>query len=287
MTSAWEAFGGSGIFLISVLYAAAFFGLGYRLWGQQGLRTPGGLLLTMAVCMTPLAVYGLQRGLDIWGFDDPGEYRSFHRWIEGGWFYMEVATIVTGLLALRFFRFPFLTAPIAFALWYISMDLTPILFEGEDFAWHERQLVSAWFGLAMIAGSYFIDHRTRQDFAFWGYLFGLVAFWGGLSTMDSGNELSKFFYFLINLLLMGLSVFLQRKVFLVFGAIGTFGYIGQLAFRVFEDSMLFPFALTLVGLTVLYGGILLRRHGSRIEQGLIATMPDWMTKLRPAARSTA
>lgn len=284
MTNAWESFGGAGIFTISVLYAAVFVGLGYKWWDRPGLRIPSGLLVTMGVCMTPLAVYGLQRWLGIWAFDDPGEYKSFHRWIKGGWLFMEIVTICAGLLALRFFKFPFLTAPIAFALWYMSMDLTPIIFESDVFSWDERKFVSLWFGVVMIVGTYLIDQRTKEDFAFWGYLFGVFAFWGGLSLMDSDNELSKFLYFLTNVLLMGMSVFLQRKVFVIFGAIGSFGYIGYLASDVFAHSALFPFILTIVGAMILYCGILLHRHGKKIEQNLVAAMPEWMREMRPSAR---
>lgn len=234
--------------------------------------------------MTPLAVYGLQRWFGIWAFDEPGEYRSFHHWLKGGWLFMEVATIGVGFVALRFFKFPFFTAPIALALWCMSMDLTPIIFESDKLFWEERKLVSLWFGVVMIAGSYLIDHRTREDFAFWGYLFGVIAFWGGLSLVNSDSELSKFLYFLTNILLMGMSVFLQRKVFVIFGAIGSFGYVGYLASNVFADSALFPFILTIIGAMILYSGILLHRHGKKIEQSLVSAMPEWMRKLRPSVR---
>lgn len=105
MTTAWEELGGGGIFLVSVLFTALFISSGTFIWRNQSLRVPGGLLITMAVCMTPLMVYGLQRWLGIWPFDDPGVYQSFHRWIRGGWFPMEVATIAAGILALRFLSF--------------------------------------------------------------------------------------------------------------------------------------------------------------------------------------
>jgi len=287
MTKAWESLGGAGIFTISVIYAVMFIGLGYRWWGREELKVSSGLLVTMGVCMTPLAVYGLQRWLGVWAFDDPGEYKSFHRWIKGGWFFMELATVVIGLVALRYFKFPFLTVPIAFALWYMSMDLTPIIFDGDPHPWKGRKMVSLWFGLAMIAGSYLIDRRTREDFAFWGYLFGTIAFWCGLSLMDSNNEVSKFLYFLTNVLLMGVSVFLQRKVFVIFGAIGSFGYIGYLASDIFADSMLFPFVLTIMGAMILYCGILLHRHGKKIEQSLVSAMPEWMRELRPSFRKAS
>lgn len=284
MTSAWEDIGGQGVFAISVLYAAVFVGLGYRWWDRPGLRVPSGLLVTMGVCMTPLAVYGLQRWIGIWGFDDPGEYRDFHRWIKGGWFLMEISTVLAGLLALRFFKFPFLTAPIAFALWYMSMDVTPIIFGTEDYSWDQRKIVSLWFGLAMLAGSYFVDRRTEKDFTFWTYLYGVMAFWGGLTMLESDSELSKFIYFLINLTLIGLSVFLQRKVFVVFGAAGSFVYVGHLAAHVFEDSIMFPLVLTIFGAMTLYCGVLLHRHGSDFEQRLVSAMPPWMKALRPGNR---
>ena len=287
MGTAWEAFGGGGIFLISAAYAAAFLVIGSMVWQHGGLRVPGGLLITMAVCMTPLAIYGLQRWLGVWGFDDPGEYRDFHVWIRGGWFAMEVATIAAGVIALWFFRFPFLTAPIAFVLWYMSMDLTPIISGGTDFDWELRLLVSLWFGLAMIAGTYVIDHRTKEDFAFWGYLFGLIAFWGGLTMLKSDSELSKFFYFLINLALMGMSVFLRRRAFMVFGALGVLGYVGYLAHNIFADSILFPFVLTVIGLGIIYLGIQLKRHAAKLEQGVENALPGWTKRLRPSERAGA
>ena len=235
--------------------------------------------------MTPLAVYGFQRWSGLWAFDDPGEYRDFHRWIRGGWFAMEIATLVVAFLALRFFHFPFLTAPIAVVLWFLSMDLTPILSGGDfSFTWDLRSQVSLWFGLAMIAGAYCVDRRTQEDYAFWIYLFGLFAFWGGMSLMNSGSEISMFLYFLINVTLMWLSVFLSRRAFMVFGAMGVFAYVAHLA-ALFEDSFLFPFVLTAIGLLVIFLGIQLKRHNARISRAIEENMPGWMKRLRPAERA--
>jgi hypothetical protein len=285
MNTTWEVFGGPGIVAISGLYAVIFILCAHKLQHNTTMNIPCGLLITMAVCMTPLIVYGLQRWLNVWAFDDPGEYQSFHRWIKGGWFWMEIATIAAGLVALRFYKFAFLTAPIAFTLWYLSMDLTPILFEGDDYSFNERKWVSLVFGLFMILGSYFVDLKSKNDFSFWGYLFGTIAFWGGLSLMDSNNELSRLFYFLINITMLGTAVFLQRKVFLIFGGIGCFAYFAHLASALFEDSMFFPFALTLLGIAILYFGILINRHGRKIEANLISAMPQWMRALRPSERT--
>jgi hypothetical protein len=139
------------------------------------------------------------------------------------------------------------------------------------------------FGLAVLLGAYLVDLRGKvgEDFAFWGYLFGLLAFWGGLSVMNSTSELSKFEYFSINLVLIALSVLLRQRAFIVFGSFGVMGYIGHLAYRVFEHSLLFPFILTLIGILVIYLGVLYQRNGTVIDGFVRSQLPESMEQLVP------
>ncbi len=285
MTLGWERFGGGGIFLISSLYALLFALTGRTLWYKENLVVPGGLLFTLAVWMTPLAVYGLERMAGFWPSSDPGTFRDFHVWIRGSWILMELATILVGLIALRFIRFPFLTFPVSFALWYMSMDLTPLIVGNDHFTWHARLWVSAVFGLVMLLFAYVVDHRTDADYAFWLYLFGTMAFWGGLSLMESGSEVSKFVYCMINVCLMVLSVFLDRRVFMVFGALGVFGYLGHLSWTIFKDSMVFPFALTFIGILVIYVGVQYQRNQQKIAEAVLGVIPPGMQKLLPQRRA--
>jgi hypothetical protein len=284
MNLGWERFGGGGIFLISAVYALCFVLAGRTLWYKEKLQVPGGLLFTMAVCMTPLAIYGLERLTGIWPQADPGVYRGYHIWVKGSWFLMEVGTILAGVVALRFIRFPFLTAPIAFSLWYMSMDLTPLLFGQTDFTWNQRLWVSLWFGLAVLLVSYIIDRRTEEDYALWGYLFGMLAFWGGLSLMESGSEFRRLLYCLINIGLILLSVLLDRRVFIVFGSLGVFGYLSHLAYRVFKDSLLFPFVLSILGILLIYLGIKYQRNREAIDRFILALVPEELRQLLPQKR---
>lgn len=132
--------------------------------------------------------------------------------------------------------------------------------------------------------SYLTDRRTKEDFAFWGYLFGLIAFWGGLSLMESGSEFRKFLYCLINLVLMFVAVFLERRAFLVFGAMGVFGYLGHLSYSIFKDSMLFPLALTFIGLLVIFLGVTYQRKRVAIESFVLSLAPNAIRRLRPIER---
>jgi hypothetical protein len=247
------------------------------------MHIPGGLLITMAVSITPLAVYGLERLLKMWPTADPGTYRDFHVYVRSGWLWMELETVLAGLIALRFIRFPFLTAPIAFVLWYLSMDLAPAIC-GRDLAWNQRAWVSVAVGAVMIAIAWIVDRRTREDFAFWLYLFGLMAFWGGFSSMSSSSELMKFLYLLLNLAMIVASVLLERRAFLVFGGLGVFGYLSWEAWHTFEGSIAFPFALSAIGLLILFGAVKYARNREALDKQLNALVPEWLERRLPRAR---
>lgn len=282
LTMAWDDLSAGSLLGMVLLYAGIFGAIGSWLW-RGGHRIPGGILVTAAVCLTPMVVYALQSFLGLWTGDHPGVYRDFFHWMRSGWALMEVATVVVGVAVLRFCRFPFLTMPVAFSLWFLSMDLVAVLYGGE-FSWEQRAQVSLWFGLAMLAGAYLVDRRTREDYAFWGYLFGMLAFWGGLTAQDSDSELAKFGYCMVNVLLIFLSPLLQRRVFIIFGSLGVAGYLGHLARGVFRDDLVFTAALSCVGLAVIGLGLLYHRHQARIEARLNALLPELIRNTLPRYR---
>lgn len=266
MSNCWEGLGGAGLLVVAICYAVCFVIGGRRSWEKPEYRVPGGLLITAAVCMVPLAIYGLERWTGYWPAGDPGAYRNFHPHINGSWILMELGTIVAGLVALRFWRFPFLTAPIAYSLWYLSMDLVALVYGHGELGWEEKKLVSVCFGAALLFGSYGVDLRSKRgDFSFWGYLFGLMIFWGALTSMDSDSELGKLAYCLINLGLLFLSLALRRKAFLIFGAVGVSIYIGHLAHRVFADTPLFPAVLCALGVGIMVLGLKYQKNRKRLE----------------------
>jgi hypothetical protein len=272
MTLGFERFGGWGLLLIALAYGAAGLWLTNTLLHRYRLPVAAGITAAFVVALTPLAVYGLQSAMGWWV--DGRVYRAYHTQIDWRWIAMELATLACGAIMLWRYRLPFLVMPIAVTLWYMSMDLTPVLFGDEQTTWKLQALVSLWFGLFVVALAFWVDMRSRheKDYAFWLYLFGVMAFWGGLSVMDSESELGKFLYFCINIAMILLGAILSRRVFTVFGALGAAGYLGYLSYDVFQDSMLFPFVLTLIGLGVIYLGIVWQRHEKAITKKLRALL---------------
>jgi hypothetical protein len=282
-TLAFAAMGGFALTATAVIYAALFTIAGHHLWYARNLRIPGGLLIAIAVSMAPLAVYGIQEAFGAWGqFGRPGTVHDFYVWIKGSWVFMEVAAIVAGVIALRFYPFPFIVMIIAFALWFMSMDLTPWVFGRAEFTWDERREVSVWFGLGVLVVAWFVDrYRRGGDFAFWLHLFGMMAFWGGLSLKSSDSEIAKALYCLLNVGLILLSVVLRRRVYAVFGTFGVAGYLGYLSYDVFKDSLLFPFVLSAIGVSVIAAGLHYHKHQDAIAAWLERYLPEVVTFLRP------
>lgn len=272
MTLGWETFGGWGIFFISLAYAGVGLKLA-QLFQNKGHAVPAGICATFVVALTPLAIYGLQQALGFW--PDESVYREYHQYIKWHWLYMELGTLAVGVIVAWLYKYPFLIMPIAVTLWYMSMDVA-VMITGDVWDFEFRALVSMYFGLLMILLAFWVDVRARKtvDYAFWLYIFGVMAFWGGMTAQHSDSELSKFIYFCINLLMIGIGVLLVRRVFVVFGALGGSFYLGYLASDVFKDSWLFPIALTAIGLLIIYLGVLWQRNEKVITEKARSFLPE-------------
>ena len=285
ITQAWDRLPGVMLTAIAVLYAVLFGGVGYWLSRRAATRVPGGVLVTVAVCMTPLAVYGIERQIGWWPAGDPVGYANFHPLINGSWVLLEALTILASGVALRAVRFPFITAPAAYALWYLSMDL-PRLVTGHTFTFHQQCWISVVFGLVMMGVGYVADGEAEQDVAFWFYLFGLLTFSGGLVVMGDGTQLGRAAFCAVHLLLMILSIVLQRRAFLVFGALGVAGYLAEEAQRYFKDSLSFSLALTVLGVLLIVAGLLYKRHEADLAERFARWIPH-RVRHRHAAQTHA
>ena len=281
MNTVWDSFRGLGLFMIAAVYAAVFCGMARYL--KEKSIVLRGLFVVMAVCMTPLAVFGLQTEWGVWPFEEPGKYRVFYHYVRGGWFPMELVTLMTGFVSLRFAKIPFAMAPVAFTLWFMSMDMAPII-AGGIFQTGLRERVSIVFGLCMILLGFWVDRRARIDYAKWLYIFGGITFWGGLTMLQSGSEWTKLIYCLINVGLMFTGLLLERQVFVILGGIGFFSYLGHLSWTVFAKSFAFPFVLTALGLSIVYCGWLYHRKYAVLQRWVERITPEGVRFLLPRNR---
>jgi hypothetical protein len=182
--------------------------------------------------------------------------------------------------------------PIAVTLWYMSMDLAMLWLPANAApwsagAWQFRKWFSIAFGLLVLAFALGVDIRLRfgKDYAFWLYLFGVLAFWGGVTSLGSDLLSGKLVYLTINLALVVAGALLVRRAFTVFGAIGIAFVLSDLSWRFFKDSWLFPIALTLIGLAIVYAGIWWSRNEPRVSARLQHLLPMQVRELVASRRA--
>lgn len=272
----WADVGFGALFVTCSAYCIFFVFIANFLWKKE-LKTPAGLLYVACVATVPLLVFAFQHMVGIFPSSDKmySEYSNFHIFIRGGWIAMEIATILAGLVVLKYRQVPFVTLPIAWSAWYLSMDIVPLLFGAfREPTWDERKFVSLIFGLGLIIIAFLQDKKGKKDFSHWYYIFGVIIFWSSLSSYLFENEFALFVFALLNIGFMLTSILLQRKVFMVFGAIGFIGYLGHLAYNVFKDSAIFPIVLVAIGLLIIFFGIYYKKNAKIIQEKLLQSLPE-------------
>jgi hypothetical protein len=287
MTLGFQAMGVKGLLLIGLAYAFGALKVADH-FKAKALPVPAGLLATLAVVLVPLILWCLQSLAGAWPEGGSRNYSDYHHLIDWRWLMLEFGTLAAAAVLLWRYKLPFMVMPVAVTLWYMSMDVANGLMQIDGWDYKFMRDVSLVFGLATCAMAMWVDVRTRlskdmewrQDFAYWLYIFGAIMFWCSLSMRDSDNEFGKFMYALLNVLLVLLGAAIGRRVFTVFGALGVAGYLGYLSHRVFQDSLLFPFALTLLGLGVVWLGVKWQRNEAAINAYLSRWVPEG---LRPRA----
>lgn len=284
ITIAWDAMGAWPLLVFGIGVAILAWALTRRFVEVHRQPVAAGTMAALLVATAPMIVFALQHVSGAWSGDQ--SYRDYHYWIDWRWLMMEFATLAAGAVVLWRFRLPFAMLPIAVTLWYLSMDVAAFLAQDQEgwfseAGWKLRATVSMLFGAGMVGIALWIELRQhagqgrldRRDFAFWLYVVGVLTFWGGLSSQDSGSEFGKLIYCAINVGLIGLGAALARRVFVVFGAFGVIGYLGYLSYQVFEDSLVFTVVLGALGIAIVYAGLWWSRHEAQLHAQLSALLP--------------
>lgn len=280
MTLGFQQMGPMALLLLGVAYLWAALKVADHFKGR-GLMVPAGLLATLAVFLVPLIVWSGQHLMGWWPPGGSDSLASYHTRIDWRWLTLELATLAAGVVMLWRCRLPFMVMPLALTLWYLSMDVANMLLLDHRWEWEFMRDMSLVFGIGTVAVALWVDVRTRlsqsaewrQDFAFWLYIFGTTMFWCGLSLNDSGSELAKLGYCALNVALVLLGAAIGRRVFTVYGAFGVLLYLGHLSHKVFQDSFMFPFALTVLGLGLVALGVWWQRNEAAIAARLSAFVP--------------
>jgi hypothetical protein len=267
----WESLGNLGQLAVSGLTIGVLWAIGYLL-RRGGFKVAGGLLIFAGTGIAPLFFYSVQRATGLWpSADSAASYSDFYQYVSADWIVMECASLLVAILVMWRVRFPLLSLLIAFWTWYLSMDLSRLIFGTLPYQFTDRQhLLGIFIGAAMLLLGVVLQRRARQDYSLWFYLFGHLIILGQLSALALEREgWLGLAYLVLYLLFVVASIWLQRRIFLVFGAIGCYGYLSYLAFHVFSGGLGFVLALGSLGLMIVLTAVGYQKYARRwLERGL-------------------
>ena len=254
-----------GVFAISSIYMAGFGLAGWFVARDKRNTVQGGLLMTLAVAMTPVV------GISWMAMNGGVDLNTSQQLI------VEFATILAGVLALQLVRFSFITAPIYAAMWFMAMTITDTLAPGLGWAGQNHLYVTMVMGAAVTGIAFMVEKSNlskEQDYSFWGYFFGLLMLWGAWTFLcfdflgGQAPLATALFYFVTAVAMMVASVVLSRKIFLVYGAGGAIWSLLYITWDIFGNSTAYPFVLLAMGIGVIVLAIQYRKRGHILENAI-------------------
>ena len=167
----YDRYGGIVLMALASSYAVLFVLGGDWLWKQRGLRIPGGLLFTLAVCMVPIGILGFQDYMgwfpvgNAFDIENAAERLAFLSQLQTQQAWIAGATLLAGLGAVTLRRFAFMAVPSTLgftACWALVVEIL----NGGDAGDQVMSTHLMLAGFFVMAVGFVIDRRTKEDFAF-------------------------------------------------------------------------------------------------------------------------
>jgi hypothetical protein len=230
---------------------------------RRGFRTAGGLAAAVAVSMTPVWAFALLRLAGEWPEPlGPNDALLVYRpWMATRWIILELATIGAGLAAVRRVSFFVMGAPIAIALVGLLLNAGELMMDPR-IAWYVGPYYQALVACVVLAIAYALDRGQPrgEDYALWFYIAGVVMLLVAYVQLWDSIGAWRHALPLVAVALATAALHLRRRVLLVGGALAAFGYLGYLAFDVFERVVALPVALAAMGLLVIVTTVWMQRR---------------------------
>lgn len=279
MSLSFSIYGPTGVLIfVSCLFIGAL--ACEKKLSTKGYPRAAGISVAFALVLVPLIVFIIQYLMGMHDYLNTSDmlnenYQNYHRYIKAKWIYMEIITLIVGVVLMYKYRYPFVMFPFTITLWYLSMDIGVYFFSDDYFSFNLRRDISLLFGGVLTLSAIFVDYKSSRDrdYSYWLYMIGVICFWLGLTLQNSDSELNKFIYFLINIGLVLFGSILIRNIFVVFGAFGMLGYLGHLS-QLFNNEILFSMSAIGFGVLIVYMGIWWNNNGYKVNQSIMNKLPE-------------
>ncbi len=221
---------------------------------SKGHHFAGGLLATLFSGLVPLLVFSISDLLGVHA--QYADYSSFYSYISSQWVWMEVATILVGMIVVWRFDFGFATLPPALAAYFFVMDAGVGLF---DFGFATLSMVLGLvLGTAMVLVGVWFEKIDKPGHATWLLIYGLSSILFGANELSSSDTAQALIYLGLGLsfLLLGWSI--ERGIPVTIGALAVTSALAYLTYDVFDGSIVFSLCVFAVGVAIVVAATLIK-----------------------------
>lgn len=272
----WSRFGAIGL-LSTALTGLIVLGVVLLKLRKSHYIIPSSLIAFLITLVVPVIVYSTQVLLGFW--PESLDFLSHHHGFSDLVLIIEIVTVLAALGLLFITHYPLLLLPITAAIYFLTLTAAHLIL-GKIF-FDMASIITIWFGLVLIIIGLIVDIVTRhtKDYAFWPYLIGMFCFWFVLMMRLMAGEVSDFFCFVIDLLLIGFGITVSRKMFVIAGVIGCYFYVTHLVNQFVDDRWLVVGLLAVMGLGIIWLGIIWQKYEVVINQRVQKWLPQVLREL--------
>jgi hypothetical protein len=169
------------------------------------------------------------------------------------------AALVAGVFAFRL-RVPWMlliTGAMGWIAWTTAIDQWVPRAEMEDPAlW-----LMALYGVILVAAGFIVDRLRMRQHAFWLFLVGLTATFVflGIDSFDDALGPTGLIFLALAIVAIVLSMMIDRQVFLLYGALGLYGWVSALIIDAFGGSRTVAAILVALGVVIVLAGLASQR----------------------------
>lgn len=229
------------MFVFSLIYFFAFLLMGNYL-RNNGKIVSGGVLHACLVFTVSVVMisFGKMTGIEVSSI------------------LVEIATILTGCLLLKYRNYSLILLPTIIAIFSLLLD---VILKVAGLQYPNLTVVNVSlfiFSILSFISAVLYDYFKQNNHAAWLYGAGAACFWLcillTIINLKMFNHFALFLFAVFCFLYMLIGVQIKQKTFIYFGIIGFFGYLSYLVFSIFKGSFFFIVLLVVAGLFVVFIG---------------------------------
>lgn len=249
-----------GALAVAVPWAAGFV---LRRTGQPLAIDAGSLLVAIGTVAILLFGYTLYKVLGWWPAPwDQGDVDAEARGERVNQLMMVSQIVAAAAAAIFAFRLKvpwmlLLTGVLGWMAWLTFVDQWIPRAERSD----PSMWIMSLYGVAFVVAGFVVDRLRMRPYALWLYLVGLTATFVflGIDSFDDALGLTGLIFLALSIVAIALSMVLDEQIFLLYGALGLYGWVSALIIDAFGGSRTVAAILIILGVVIVLAGIAWQR----------------------------